>query len=93
MSQTRRRLEDLGARLDALTSSARASRVEASPELQQSLWLLRQQWDDLREDTEAVEMLDGEPGDKMTAAVERSLLDLETACAEAEARFGLGRAE
>ena len=93
MSQTRRRLEDLGARLDALTSRARGSRIGASPVLRQSLWLLRQQWDDLREDAEAVELLGGEPGDNMTAAVEQSLLDLETACAEAEARFGLGRAE
>lgn len=93
MNNTRRRLEELGARLGALTKRVRASGIETSPELRQSLWFLRQQWNGLREDMEAVEALGGEPGGNMMAAVEQSLADLEKACAEAEARFGLRRIE
>jgi hypothetical protein len=86
-------LEELGARLDALTARVKALGAGSSAELRQSLDFLREQWNGLREDTEAVETLGGGPGDHMMAAVEQSLADLEKAYTEAQARLGLRRIE
>ncbi len=93
MNDARTRLEELGARLATLTERVKALGAGSSAELRQSLDFLREQWDALREDMEAVEILGGGPGDNMMAAVEQSLADLEQACAQAEAQCELRRIE
>ena len=93
VNDVRKRFEELGARLDALTERVKAVGGGSSAELGQSLDFLREQWDGLREDMEAVEMLGGGPGDDMMVAVERSLVELEQAYTEAEGRCGLRRVE
>jgi prefoldin subunit 5 len=93
MSDARQRLEKLGARLDALTQKVEALGAESSPELKQSLGFLREQWDTLREDIEAVEMLGAGPGDAMMVTVEKSLGELEQASAQTEGRRELRRNE
>jgi hypothetical protein len=93
MNDARERLEGLGARLDALTERVKALGAGSSTEVRQSLDFLREQWDGLREDMEAVEMLGGGPGDDMMVAVEKSLVELEQTYAQAEVQCGFLRIE
>ncbi|MGD8452726.1 MAG: hypothetical protein PVJ57_12980 [Phycisphaerae bacterium] len=88
MDNGREQLEELGARLDALSRDAKRLKGESSRGLEQSLRSLREQWSTLREELDAIEVLGGEPGSNMIVALQQSLTNLAGACAEAEKRLG-----